>query len=457
MVRDRPSGGSRESRDIGSRAHPIRVCDADGVVQVRFLAQPFADGRDLRDFLSAVGTDVDLMQLDVVVAWAKRSGLSRLQPHLETIRDRGGHARLVVGIDEGGATRQGLELARALFDNVHVFHDRSGRTFHPKIYLATGEVAARLLVGSHNATAGGVFFNYEAGVESVLTLPDDDDLLESVQDYIARLYADTDLCKDLTDAVLAEMVANPRYRIGDEDARRRATPRANEPEELDSDVDLADGAPPVGPVPSIFGTSTESKRTDPGTVGGTKKATAKKASDATGAHAKKAAPAKKASAGASSTSQPSAAAGELEKRWFKKMSHSDAQQPKTLKSNVKGVLTLNKNRVHPIDTSTYFRTDFFDGLAWTTSGTGADQKDEANIVAEVVVDDTSIGSHTFTLDHAVSRISGQNNSPTWLHWGNFGQFLRGHDRVGGYVTIERLQDGSFRVVIADQPAGPFVK
>jgi hypothetical protein len=237
------------------------------------------------------------MELDVIVAWAKRSGLSRLQPHLEASRDRGGQARLVVGIDEGGATRQGLELARVLFDSVHVFHDRSGRTFHPKVYLAAGDVSARLLVGSHNATAGGVYFNYEAGVECVLAPPDDDDLLDSVRDYIVRLNADTDVCKELTDAVLAEMLGNPRYRIGDEDARRRAAPPANEPEELDADVDLVDGAPPAGAAPSMFGSSAEPKRTDPGVVGGAKKAAAKKAAvtkaaSTGGTPTKKAAPAK---------------------------------------------------------------------------------------------------------------------------------------------------------------------
>src|SRR5437764_9688506 len=93
--------------------------DATGV-KVHFLAQPFADGSDLRDFLAAAAGDDNLANLDAVVAWAKRSGLSRLREELEVIRSRPGQTRLIVGIDEGGATRQGLVLARELFDSVHV-------------------------------------------------------------------------------------------------------------------------------------------------------------------------------------------------------------------------------------------------------------------------------------------------------------------------------------------------
>lgn len=426
------------------------------MVQVRFLAQPFADGRDLRDFLSAVGADSDLMQLDVVVAWAKRSGLSRLQPHLETIRDRGGQTRLVVGIDEGGATRQGLELARVLFDSVHVFHDRSGRTFHPKVYLAAGDVSAWLLVGSHNATAGGVYFNYEAGVESVLARPDDDDLLESVRDYIARLYADTDLCKELTDAVLAEMVGNPRYRIGDEDARRRATPPADEPEELDADVDLVDGAPPAGASPSIFGTSAEPKRMDPGAVGAAKKAApqkaaAKKTAPTAGAPAKKAAPAKAVAAKKAAAGGPGPAAlPAVSKRWFKKLPNSDAQHPQT--GNATGALRLTEAG-HPIDWRTYFRHDFFAGENWqTTQSQHGQPLDFAIVTFDVVIDGHAFGARTLRVDHAPHREQGQSNVPTDLKWGNLSPTLLGTSYKGYWVVLERLGNGGYRLEIT--PTNP---
>jgi hypothetical protein len=421
------------------------------VVQVRFVAQPFADGRDLRDFLSAVAADADLTQLDVVVAWAKRSGLSRLQPHLEAIRDRGGQMRLVVGIDEGGATRQGLELARTLFDSVHVFHDRTGRTFHPKVYLAAGVDSARLLVGSHNATAGGVYFNYEAGLESELTLPGDQPLLDSVRDYVARLNADTELCKELTDAALAEMLANPRYRIGDEDARRRAAPPPNEPEELDAEVDLVDGATQAGAAPSMFGTTAEPKRTDPGAVGA-----AKKVAPPAGAPAKKTAPTKATPATKAATGGLGPIAAAVSKRWFKELPNSDAQHPQT--GNPTGALRLTKAK-HPIDWRTYFRHDFFAGANWqTTLSQHGQPLDYANVTFDVVINGSALGARTLRVDHAPHREKGQSNVPTDLKWGNLSPNLLGTDYTGYWVVLERLANGGFRLEITavDPGAAAFI-
>jgi len=412
-------------------------------VQVRFVAQPFADGYDLWSFIHAVAADPALTNLDVVVAWAKRSGLSRVEDDLEVISARPGRARMIVGIDEGGATRQGLTLARALFDTVHVFHDRAGRTFHPKVYLGWGDTTALLLVGSHNLTAGGVYFNYEIGLVCELALPGDAPLFTDVQQYIARLHGDASACKQLTDDVLAELIANPRYRVDDEDTRH--TPAvAGAPEELDAEVDVETKPDPPGWSPSIFGGSAEAKKPDPGTA--VKKASA----------AKKAAATKKAAAGRAPPPGPvPTAAAAVQKRWFKRMSYSDAQQQKTAATNVKGVLTLGKAG-HPIDQTTYFRTDFFAPLAWSATNTPNGVKESATVSANVFVNGTQIGQYDLTIDHADSRIAGQGNTPTWLHWDAFGLYLRTNNHVENYVTIERLTNGSFRILIDPNPAGPFI-
>jgi hypothetical protein len=57
-----------------------------------------------------------------------------------------------------------------VFDRVHVVHDPGGRTFHPKLYLVEGPARATLLVGSSNATAGGLYFNFEASLEAIFEL-----------------------------------------------------------------------------------------------------------------------------------------------------------------------------------------------------------------------------------------------------------------------------------------------
>src|SRR5438046_736357 len=122
-------------------------------MRVRMIGQPFADEANLIEILPEM---LDGMgHLTAVVAWVKRSGLSRVGAALESFRRRGGHSRLVTGIDEGGATEQGLRMALELFDEVYVFHDVERRTFHPKFHLAEGGSKGALLLGSNNLTAGG--------------------------------------------------------------------------------------------------------------------------------------------------------------------------------------------------------------------------------------------------------------------------------------------------------------
>lgn len=401
--------------------------------KIRFVAQPFGDGRDLRDFIHEVAEEPLLTRLDVVVAWAKRSGLSRLKRDLETIGTRGAETRIIVGIDEGGATRQGLELARALFGTVHVFHDRSGRTFHPKVYLARGDTSARLMVGSHNLTAGGVYFNYEAGLEAELELPDDAGLLASVQEYIDRLHADTQLCLELTDDVMTELLTNPRYRIQNEDARGRPAAE-NKPEELDSDVDVDDEE--AAGAPSIFGASAESKRPDPGTGSLIKKAVAKKAGGAPPAPQVPQHPMH----------------GVVVKRWFKALSASDAQHPPKAGSNVTGVLRLVQAG-HAIDQTRYFRHDLFVALPWAGTPKARGLFEQTVVPFEVVIGGTSLGTHNLRVDDAAYREAGQGNHTSVLHWDGLGPTLAASDYTDHYVVLERRADGTYRLELTPNDPG----
>lgn len=417
-------------------------------MQVDFISQPFHDGTSLFDFITEVSADTAVDRFDVVVAWVKRSGLRRVENELRAMRDRGVELRIIIGIDQGGATEQGLDMARELFDDVYVFHDRSGRTFHSKVYFAAGPSAANALVGSHNLTAGGVYFNYEAGVRLALTSPEDDETIASLVEYFERLKAD-DACISLTDELLDELKNNPRYRVANEDENRKVSVDENV-EDVDAEVDLDED---VGTTvaESIFAKSAITKAGPPpithltsgGADGGVdKKSTAKKTT------------AKKVTAKKTVAKQPTATqTGQaVLRRWYKEMSHSDAQQPKTPNSNVKGVMTLNRNRTHPIETATYFRQTFFGGLNWEDVGGG---KEQAVFEADVEIDGMSRGKYSFTLDHADSRAAGQGNTTTWLHWGGLGEYMRNNSHVGDVASIERRVDGTFRVVIGGSPSGPF--
>lgn len=416
---------------------------------ISFVAQPFADGRDLRDFLDAVATDPAINELDVVVAWAKRSGLRRVRTQLEAVRDRPGRTRLIVGIDEGGATRQGLELAREIFSSVHVFHDNSWRTFHPKIYLGVGEDRARLLIGSNNLTAGGVFYNYEAALECVLSLPVDQGLVDEVHQYIDRLYADDAVCKPLDDSLLEELISNPRYRVRDEDASKTAAGHADD-DEPPEDVDLEPDEPEPAPG-SIFGKSAEPKRADPIPA----KAPAKKSGATKETSAPKntvpvKAPAKKAGG-------PGTPAAWVTKRWFKKLSPSDARHPPSATSHVTGVLRLVQAG-HPINQTGYFRADLFASRPWTGTPRPRGLFEETTVSFHVLVDGVDHGVHVLRVDHAPWREAGQGNHTTVLHWDGVAAILDATNFSGHYVVLERMSDGSFRLEITptDPGSGAFM-
>lgn len=141
-----------------------------------FRGQPSEDEDTAAAVLRRLLADGEIARLAAVVAWARFRGLVRLRNELNEFRGRGGRLRIVVGIDEGGATLvPGLVAALRLFDDAYVFHDPTSRTFHPKIYLAEGATKAVLLVGSSNAAPGGLFSNYKASLKATFELPTDED------------------------------------------------------------------------------------------------------------------------------------------------------------------------------------------------------------------------------------------------------------------------------------------
>ena len=132
--------------------------------------------------------------LDVAVAWVRASGVSYLQKSFTTFLKNGGHLSFIVGIDLYNTTRDGLQ---ALLDleghgvcETVVYHNESGSVFHPKIYLFRNEEEARLIVGSNNLTAAGLFSNVEAGLQVDTTLTDG--VIADAADALASWRDETD-------------------------------------------------------------------------------------------------------------------------------------------------------------------------------------------------------------------------------------------------------------------------
>ncbi|WP_373486820.1 hypothetical protein [Blastomonas sp.] len=107
--------------------------------------------------------------LDIAVAWVRASGVVYLRDSFARFLGQGGELSFIVGIDLHNTTREGLQ---ALLDlealgecETVVYHNEAGSIFHPKIYLFRNEAEARLIVGSNNLTASGLYANVEAGLQ----------------------------------------------------------------------------------------------------------------------------------------------------------------------------------------------------------------------------------------------------------------------------------------------------
>jgi hypothetical protein len=410
---------------------------------IQLIAQPFTDQSNLVVFLQKIADDPSVERLDIVVAWAKRSGFDQVRNALNRFVARGGHLCMIVGIGEGGATKQGLELTLALATEAYVFHNPYGRTFHPKLYVATGHDVAHILVGSQNLTRGGTVENYELGVQ-VEAYPaeseSDDTFVHSVVSFVRRLIDDRELCIGLTERVLEAIVHDPRYRVGDEDdPHRKSTRDGTEVDDAGTGLAQDEDAR----AEALFGRSSFQLRTA--------KRIAARSGDA-GVPGQ---------GQGDLSDQPHRKAALIEpagspsprRRWYKELRGSDAQRPSS--GHPSGHLTLTQG-VHRIDTYRYFREDFFSSADWITVNPLG--REQAIVRFQVQARGQDLGIYDLIVDHNPAFESGQGNRTITLRWGSeLGAYLRESvDHVGDIVTLEALDDGTYRLMIDTTNNGPFL-
>lgn len=341
---------------------------------------------------------------------------------IKEIRSKGGSARIILGISEGGATRQGLELALELFDEVSVFHDPAGRTFHPKVFLAKSSDANRLLVGSNNLTAGGLFRNYEAAIE-LESNENNLNIFSQVEDWIERLLDEKQCCVSLTASNIVSIVENPIYRIGDEDdssARmKNRVQKGNLPE--------------INQEP-IFARSSSRKRNARHTVDFAFQAKGTTVSLPQGTE----------------QDVPPRFSGRQLLSWSKRLARSDAQQyGGNGKTNLTGALRLT-SAGYNIDRTKFFRDELFGGEPWDTDPK-RHHVEYTEVTMDVIIDQQSLGPLEFRIDHDLTRESGQKNFTTTLKWGGLNGLLRSTNYIDYWVLLERLTDGYRLTIQTEDP------
>lgn len=392
----------------------------------RFIGQPFPGAEQVGVLLRDVLADEAYDSAWFATAWGKRSGLSRLVQAIEALKERGGQAEAIIGVDEGGATVEGLELALELFDTAYVFHDPGPRTYHPKIYVVEGGEKARAIVGSGNLTRGGLFTNFEAGVSADLdkTSDADSDFLASVRAYYERVRDLAPFCKELTEQLIEDLQADPRVVVVSEQQanRQRARRRARGASSVFGQEAVPDllGAPP----PEVAAVPREEEDDDDLVTAG-----AEEPGTTTPA-----------------TARPVA-------RWWKQMTASDAhRKPPT--SHQRNYVALSQAG-RGIDHKIWFRDEFFDGhVAWAIEPMRTGNVKEVAVVPfDVQIGDDHLGVYNITVDHAENRIANQNNAPTYLNWSSLLSTIQASDYRGWWLELARMSDGTFSLRITpDEPS-----
>ncbi|MGP9651501.1 phospholipase D-like domain-containing protein [Glutamicibacter sp. AOP38-B1-38] len=418
-------------------------------MKLQFVGQPFAGQANLVDFIEHA-TSNGYVELKIAVAWAKRSGLGRLWDALEEFRGNGGKVLLILGVSEGGATKEGLEMALKISDHSYVFHDPQ-RTFHPKVYFASSISGERsLLVGSSNLTAGGLSWNYEASMWVDWDADEGKDVTDEVSRWFDNLITQPSSCSRLSADLIKDLERSGDIVIGSETrARRVQKNKSDTPEDNDSAV--------VATISGLFKPVLEGLRKLPGLSS----KIAPLISKPSGNGPKNSSIPRNKSAITSATVKEPALAGpaplplnNVQRRWFKELDNTAAQQVKSAKSNPTGNLRLSREAA-TIDHTVYFREDFFGGLPWTPSE-GKKSEQEVVVGFHAWIDGTDFGTQDLRVSHDPARISGQGNVATVLHWGVLSPQLRETNYIGLYISLERTTNDGYNLVISQAPRGDYM-
>ena len=143
---------------------------------------------NLGDYLISCLEDADFDIANIIVAFAKNSGVLRLKPALEQFKARGAEINIFVGIDLDGTSYEALISLSKLADKLYVVHTESDQTFHSKVYNFKQKDRYIVVVGSNNLTAGGLWTNLESCSIEQLDLSEQSD--RSVQCQIDSYISD---------------------------------------------------------------------------------------------------------------------------------------------------------------------------------------------------------------------------------------------------------------------------
>ncbi|MES1181891.1 MAG: phospholipase D family protein, partial [Flavobacterium sp.] len=125
---------------------------------------------------------------------ASEAGILGLAEHIVNAKKYFKTLNLIVGVDQGKTSKEALWEINNLNINSYIFHQAESAIFHPKIYLIEGARETKLILGSSNMTARGLFGNVESSLlfEFRNSNKQGKDLLKQIKDYYSALFNFTD-------------------------------------------------------------------------------------------------------------------------------------------------------------------------------------------------------------------------------------------------------------------------
>lgn len=178
-----------------------------GIEIIPPIAQPTGQFRLLNWLIGNFESD-DFNSFRCSVAFAKVKPLFKIHESLQKWNAAGKSTQVVFGIDHKGTSIQALQYSLQHFQHTYVLHaDHS--TFHPKLYIFSGEDHAAVYYGSSNLTSGGLETNFEGGIILNLDLPGDFPLLEQAANALESLLPPSfPCCVELTESLLQQISEN---------------------------------------------------------------------------------------------------------------------------------------------------------------------------------------------------------------------------------------------------------
>jgi hypothetical protein len=390
-------------------------------VKVKFVGQPYRHWPCGASFIAEALADPTVTRLVILTAWVRKSGIGLIEPRLRELRERGGRVELYAGVDLKGTSIQGLELAQSAATSVKVVHDPEGRTFHPKVYLATGGKTGYALVGSNNLTAGGMAYNYEGAVQLSFPSASNSEFISALDLLLRRLDEDTAICKRLSPVLkrrliaegwLADEVDDRHYRDEDRTKRHRK------------------GA---GGLPSLFGKSRFAKRFAPPPLGG-------------GRESEKGAVRGRGERRAAGVSRPLV---DVPDSWWKRLGRGDAQRPP--QGNLTHLVRLTDVPEGVGNRARYFRSVFFRTEIWERRRDSEGNRLEvATVKVKASIAGKDVGEREIEIDYGKHR-DDRGRATTVLHWGELLPEVLAQDLTGHFLLIERGQGSYVLSITPEKP------